>query len=175
MIQRLPKLSADLPEVHKPTGTERLATAEELAEIGGGPSDPAEEAQILALLEVQLKEDLQQAAVESAARPRGDGAAVTDLSSGFTVLRLVGPATRRLLEEACPVDLGTDTVADLQIVQATLANVHVILARQDQGSRPGFTILVARAEAEYLWDSLVGLGEAHGLVPIGGAAAGSPS
>jgi len=70
MIQRLPKLSADLPEVHKPTGTERLATAEELAEIGGGSVDPAEEAQILSLLEVQMKDDLQKAAVESAVQAR---------------------------------------------------------------------------------------------------------
>ncbi|HET6931000.1 MAG TPA: pentapeptide repeat-containing protein [Candidatus Acidoferrum sp.] len=70
MIQRLPKLSADLPEVHKPKGTERLATAEELAVIGGAPPDPAEEAQILALLEVQMKSDLQKAAVESAVQAR---------------------------------------------------------------------------------------------------------
>jgi uncharacterized protein YjbI with pentapeptide repeats len=70
MIQRLPKLSADLPEVHKPKGTERLATAEELAEIGGGSVDPAEEAQILSLLEVQMKDDLQKAAAESAVQAR---------------------------------------------------------------------------------------------------------
>jgi uncharacterized protein YjbI with pentapeptide repeats len=70
MIQRLPKLSADLPEVHKPKGTERLATAEELAEIGGGAVDPVEEAQILSLLEVQMKDDLQKAAVESAVQAR---------------------------------------------------------------------------------------------------------
>jgi len=70
MIQRLPKLSMDLPEVHKPKGTERLATAEELAEIGGASSNPEEEVQILALLEVQMKDDLQKAAVESAAQAR---------------------------------------------------------------------------------------------------------
>ena len=70
MIQRLPKLSADFPEVHKPKGTERLATAEELAVIGGAPPDPAEEAEILALLEVQMKVDLQKAAVESAVQAR---------------------------------------------------------------------------------------------------------
>ncbi|HXJ11253.1 MAG TPA: pentapeptide repeat-containing protein, partial [Candidatus Limnocylindrales bacterium] len=70
MIQRLPKLSMDLPEAHKPKGTERLATAEELAVIGGAPPDPAEEAQILALLEVQMKSDLQKAAVESAVQAR---------------------------------------------------------------------------------------------------------
>jgi uncharacterized protein YjbI with pentapeptide repeats len=70
MIQRLPKLNIDLPEAHKPKGTERLATAEELAEIGGGPSDPVEEAQILALLEVQMKDDLHKAAAESAAQAK---------------------------------------------------------------------------------------------------------
>ena len=70
MLERLPKLNMDSPEPHKPSGTERLATPEELAEIGGASSDPMEEAQILALLEVQMKEDLQKAAAESAAQAR---------------------------------------------------------------------------------------------------------
>ena len=64
------KLNMNLPEAHIPSGTERLATAEELAEIGGAPSDPLTEAQILALLEIQMKEDLQKVAVESAAQAR---------------------------------------------------------------------------------------------------------
>src|SRR5580704_3430358 len=51
MKERLAKLNSSLPEAHIPSGTERLATAEELAEIGGAPSDPMTEAQILALLE----------------------------------------------------------------------------------------------------------------------------
>jgi uncharacterized protein YjbI with pentapeptide repeats len=70
MKERLAKLNMNLPEPHKSKGTERLATPEELAVIGGAPPDPAEEAQILALLEVQMKEDLQRAAAESAARSR---------------------------------------------------------------------------------------------------------
>src|SRR5258707_15393539 len=59
-----------LPEAHVPSGTERLATAEELAEIGGTPSDPLTETQILALLEIQMKDDLQKAAEESAAQAK---------------------------------------------------------------------------------------------------------
>jgi uncharacterized protein YjbI with pentapeptide repeats len=70
MKERLAKLNITLPEAPKPSGTERLATAEELAEIGGAPPDQLEEAQILALLEVQMKEDLQKAAAESAERAR---------------------------------------------------------------------------------------------------------
>jgi uncharacterized protein YjbI with pentapeptide repeats len=70
MKERLAKLNITLPEAHIPSGTERLATAEELAEIGGAPSDPMTEAQILALLEEQMKEDLQKAAAESAVKAR---------------------------------------------------------------------------------------------------------
>jgi len=70
MKERLAKLNMSLPEAHVPSGTERLATAEELAEIGGTTSDPLTETQILALLEVQMKDDLQKAAEESAAQAK---------------------------------------------------------------------------------------------------------
>ena len=81
MIQRLPKLSMESPEPHQPSGTERLATPQELAEIGGASSDPAQEAQILALLEVQMKEDLQKAAAESAEQAKA--AALQELLSAL--------------------------------------------------------------------------------------------
>jgi glycine cleavage system aminomethyltransferase T len=35
---------------------------------------------------------------------------------------------------------------------------------------PGFTLLVARDEAEYLWGALLQLGRGHGLVPVGALA-----
>src|SRR5437879_3665374 len=89
MIQRLPKLSMDLPEVHKPKGTERLATAEELAEIGGASSNPEEEARILAWLEVQMKYDLQKAAEESAAQARQ--AALQELAAALEPGSAGGP------------------------------------------------------------------------------------
>ncbi len=54
-------------ELQKPTGTERLATPEELAEIGGTPTDPTTEGQILALLDEQMIADLQKAAAEKTA------------------------------------------------------------------------------------------------------------
>ena len=46
------------------------------------------------------------------------------------------------------------------------------LARQDCGGGPGFTLLVARDEAEYLWETLLELGLAHGLAPVGTEAVG---
>ena len=107
-----------------------------------------------------------------AARLRVPGAAVTDLSSGLAVLRLVGPAARSVLEEATAVDLGERAVADRGVVQASVANVVVTLARQDMPAGPGFTILVARDLAEYLWEALLELGSPHGITPAGTEAVG---
>jgi len=100
----------------------------------------------------------------------GEGVAVTDVSSGWSVLRLVGPRVRSLLEELVVSDLSTDAVEDLEILQVTIANCRVLLARRDHGVLPGFTLLVARDEAEHLWDVLVERGAADDLKPVGGLA-----
>src|SRR5580704_6506678 len=89
MTEWLTKPKMNLPEPQKPSGTERLATPEELAEIGGASSDPAEEAQILALLEVQMKEDLQKAAAESAAQAKA--AALQELIAALEPELAEGP------------------------------------------------------------------------------------
>jgi len=100
----------------------------------------------------------------------GGGAAVTDVSSAWTVLRLVGPRVRSLLEELVVSDVSADAIADLEIFQVAMANCRVVMARRDLGAVPGFTLLVVRDEAEHLWDVLVERGAAHGLRPVGGLA-----
>jgi heterotetrameric sarcosine oxidase gamma subunit len=103
---------------------------------------------------------------------RATGATVTDQSSAFSVFRLVGPASPAILEEACAVDLSPDTLEVGGIAQAAMAGVRVSLARQDHAQAPGYTLLTARDEAEYLWASLLMLGSTFGLVPVGGNVAG---
>jgi aminomethyltransferase len=105
---------------------------------------------------------------ELAIRLRTAGATVVDLGSGLAVLRLVGPVSGAILAEACPVDLSSRALHDGDIVQASVAGVRVITARQDQGDVHGYTLLVGRDHAEYLWGALLGLGAGHGLVPVGG-------
>ena len=58
------------PDFHKKKDTERLATPQELAQIGGAPTDPMTESQILALIEEQMSEELEKAAEESAAKAK---------------------------------------------------------------------------------------------------------
>lgn len=98
---------------------------------------------------------------------RVTGAAVTDQSSGMSVLRLVGPATPAILAEACAVDLSAAAFAPGDVVQVPLVGIRVSVARADHADAPGATLLVMRDQAEYLWDSLLSLGAAHGIMPVG--------
>jgi heterotetrameric sarcosine oxidase gamma subunit len=100
------------------------------------------------------------------------GAAVTDVGSGFAVLRLLGPASPAILEQACPVDLAPRALENERIVQAPVVGVRMVVARQDQGDILAYTLLVARDLAEHAWEALVDLGRDLGLVPVGGTAAG---
>jgi heterotetrameric sarcosine oxidase gamma subunit len=100
-------------------------------------------------------------------RLRTGGAAVTDVSSGFSVLRLVGSASPAILERACPVDLSPRAVAEGRIVAAAVVNVRMMVARQDLAGVPGYTVLVARDLAEYAWEALLGIGRPLGLTPVG--------
>lgn len=102
---------------------------------------------------------------------RGTGATVTDQSSGISVLRLVGPAAPAVLAEACAVDLSPRALAAGAVVQVPMAGIRVSVARQDRADIPGYTLLVMRDQVEYLWDSLIGLGEAHAIAPVGPAEA----
>jgi uncharacterized protein YjbI with pentapeptide repeats len=58
------------PDFYKKKQPERLATAQELAEYGNGPSDPMAESRILALIEEQMSNELKDAAEESAAKAK---------------------------------------------------------------------------------------------------------
>ncbi len=101
------------------------------------------------------------------------GATVTDLSSGINVLRLAGPAAPSILVEACAVDTSPAALDQGDIVQASMAGVRVSLARQDHSDAPAYTLLVARDQAEYLWESLRMLGAPHGLAAVGSDVVGT--
>ena len=114
-------------------------------------------------------------AAAAVARLRAGGALVTDVSSGWSVLRLVGPRVRDLLEELVAEDLAPDALPDQAIRHVPMAACRVVLSRRDHDGIPGFTLLVARDEAEYLWDVLAHLGEAYGLRPVGASALLGPA
>src|ERR1700675_222676 len=120
------KANMNVPEAHKPTGTERLATPAELAEIGGAPSDPMTEAQILALLEVQMKEDLQKAAAESAAQARE--AAMQELAAALEPQPAAGQEKTAGAENVKATAEKVPTARLLQSTRGTLSEPERVAA-----------------------------------------------
>jgi len=109
-------------------------------------------------------------AASAVAHLRAGGAFVTDVSSGWALLRLAGPRVRDLLEELVAEDPAPDALPDEAIRHVPMAACRVMLSRRDHDGIPGFTLLVARDEAEYLWEVLTHLGEAYGLRAVGTSA-----
>lgn len=97
----------------------------------------------------------------------GVHAAVTDVSSGYAVLRLAGPAARDVLAQGCPLDLHPRAFGPGQCAGSHFfkASVWLWLA----GPEPlAFELLVRRSFRGYL--DLMLARAARGLAPPGGAA-----
>jgi 4-methylaminobutanoate oxidase (formaldehyde-forming) len=107
-----------------------------------------------------------------------DDVSVIEMTGARTSLRLAGPAAPAILAELCPVDTTPTSMAPGDLVQAPLAGVRAFIAREDTAvtahpSHPGYTIMIARDEAAYVWDAIREIGTAQGLVPVGPAAVGA--
>ena len=94
---------------------------------------------------------------------------VTDLTSAFAAVDLIGPRVIALLERLLPLDLSEAAMPPLAVVQGELARVHAIVLRRD-GRLPAFRIMVAREYGEFVWDSLRDAGHDLGLTLVGAAA-----
>ena len=94
---------------------------------------------------------------------------VTDLTSAFAAVELIGPRVPALLARLVPVELSTGAAPPLSVTQAEVARVHGILIRLEH-PLPVFHLLVGREHGEYVWDALLDAGRDLGLVPIGSQA-----
>ena len=95
---------------------------------------------------------------------------VIEMTGARTSLRLAGPAAPAILAELCPADTTPATMASADLIQAPLAGVRAFIARRDAGVHPGYTIMVARDEAAYVWEAIRHVGALYGLIAVGPAA-----
>lgn len=94
-----------------------------------------------------------------------------DMTGARTALRLAGPAAPAIMAELCTVDTTPAVLPEGELLQAPFGGPRAFIVRQDaQDGLPGYTFLVARDEALYVWDATLAIGAGHGLVPVGPAA-----
>jgi heterotetrameric sarcosine oxidase gamma subunit len=100
---------------------------------------------------------------------------IIEMTGARTTVRLVGPSAPAVLSELCPADTRPTTLTPDDLIQAPLASVRAFITRRDTAGEPGYTIMIARDEAAYAWDSIAHVGAGHGLAIVGPAAvAGEP-
>lgn len=82
----------------------------------------------------------------------GHHAAVTDVSSGYTVLRLEGPAALNTLAQGCPLDLHPRVFKRAQCAGTHYFKTSVWLWKSDD--TPVFEMLVRRSFMGYVWQMI---------------------
>ncbi len=91
----------------------------------------------------------------------------TDVTSVYAAFLLAGPRSRAILHKLTSLDVSERALANNQIGQTSLAQVHARIRRQDFPKIPAFLILVSREYGESVWDALFHAGEEFGLAPFG--------
>jgi sarcosine oxidase subunit alpha len=107
--------------------------------------------------------------VTTAARAVGC-AHVTDVTSAYAALDIVGPRAPALLERLVPLDLSPAAMPALAVARAELARVRAILLRLDHPGLPALRALVPRECGAFVWDTVSEAGHDLGLVRVGAAA-----
>lgn len=105
-------------------------------------------------------------AAEAAARAADDVSAI-EMTGSRTTVRIVGAAAPDVLAELCPADTRPASFPENALTQAPVAGVRAFITRRDAGDEPGYTLMVSRDEAVYVWDSIRHVGGPHGLAVVG--------
>jgi heterotetrameric sarcosine oxidase gamma subunit len=90
-----------------------------------------------------------------------------DVSSVYANLRLAGSKSREVLRKLTSLNVGDAALPNLRCAQASVADVHTIVLREDLGTLPAFHLLVTREYAESAWEAIVRAGQEFHLCGCG--------
>jgi len=90
---------------------------------------------------------------------------VTDLTSAYAALQLIGPMSTKLLKKLGPAQI--DSIKNDRCQQSALARVVAVLIRRNVREVPGWLILVSRDYGEYVWECVLAAGYELGIRPFG--------
>ena len=95
---------------------------------------------------------------------------MTEVTSSFTAVQIVGPQGYELLRKLTSLDLSPTAFPDLSCAQGGVAKVHALVMRADVQTQLGYEVYCRREFGEYIWQTLHDAGQEFGVVPFGIAA-----
>ena len=90
---------------------------------------------------------------------------VEDVSSRYALLALQGPRAQAILQRLTSVDLPA--IKYYRFDHGDVAGAPALVSRTGYTGEDGFELFVAPSAAAPLWDELLAVGGAEGLVPVG--------
>ena len=110
--------------------------------------------------------------VESVVQQTADSACIhlTDVTSNFTAIQMVGPLGRDLLRKLTALDLRPAQFPDLSCAQGSLASIHALVLRADIQAHLAYQVYCGREFGAHVWDALLDAGQEFGALPFGLAA-----
>jgi len=93
---------------------------------------------------------------------------VTDMTSAYAAIRLVGPMSSELLKKVSSAPV--ETMPADACVQTAAARVWCLLVRRDYPRALSWLALVARDYAEYVWEAFLSAGKNLQIKPFGAKA-----
>ena len=90
---------------------------------------------------------------------------IEDVSEGIAALALQGPSSRAILQQVASADIAA--LKFFGIVGSTLAGVDVTISRTGYTGDLGYEIWLDSHDALRVWDALIEVGTAYGIVPAG--------
>ena len=100
---------------------------------------------------------------------RGD---LVDVTHGGTLLRLTGNDAVAVMNRMCAINVGLDAFADGSAFRSSFARLVCDVARDDVNGVPSYLIHADRSSGQYLFDSIMAVGETFGISVTGYPVAG---
>ncbi len=91
----------------------------------------------------------------------------TDLTSVLAAVKVMGPRSADVLNKLSSLDLRLHHFPQLSCAQSSLAGVHAMVVRVDEGQHLGYEVYFARDAAESVWDAILRAGEEFDIAPFG--------
>tara|TARA_B100000029_G_scaffold314784_1_gene307202 strand:- start:236 stop:613 length:378 start_codon:yes stop_codon:yes gene_type:complete len=111
--------------------------------------------------------DATDAALAALADGREERLHITDVTSVYCALQLLGPRSLDVLHRITPLDVRPSRLPSGACVQGSAMKVSVLLIRDDLAGLPAFWLLVPRSYGEFVWKAVCNAGEDFGLHAIG--------
>jgi len=99
--------------------------------------------------------------------PEGGDVQLTDVTEDFTVLSLMGPRAREVLQPLCAEDISNEAFGFGSTQTLTVSGIEVQALRVTYVGELGWELHVAQEQALALYDLLMTQGAAHGIANAG--------